>query len=336
MYKIYNFEDKNNLLLESVKKMDWKRGLPGGWLTYGPPRQVTGYGDGSLYKDSGKRYGKYWKYTAWSASVPYTNTTAVVETVPLPKDFVETGIIREMRRALKDYGAEVDDSTGTGIWCNYYSSDEDYISPHRDNENYYQRNFQGEPLFVSLTLFEDGSSTSEKLARFQIKKTDSWETVELKHLTMLVMSGDVEHRVLKPKINSFRPRYNITFRTPVKRTNDIIKNFRFFSNFGRYYRKTYLLYVPKIVFPKEKPELGEKLKYYRDENKAVSENGKVFPTISDNSNYEKVLKGHSLFGPIFLSLNTEVDRKKLVQKIGGSNPPGTTTNQSLLVLLRSC
>ena len=27
MYRIYNFEDKNNEVLDSVRKFDWKRGL---------------------------------------------------------------------------------------------------------------------------------------------------------------------------------------------------------------------------------------------------------------------------------------------------------------------
>ena len=58
MYRIYHFEDKNNEVLDSVRKFDWMRGLPGGWLDYGPPRKVTGYGDGSLIRDNGKKYGK--------------------------------------------------------------------------------------------------------------------------------------------------------------------------------------------------------------------------------------------------------------------------------------
>ena len=32
MYRIYHFEDKNNEVLDSVRKFDWTRGLPGGWL----------------------------------------------------------------------------------------------------------------------------------------------------------------------------------------------------------------------------------------------------------------------------------------------------------------
>ena len=39
-----------------------------------------------------------------------------------------------------------------------------------------------------------------------------------------------------------------------------------------------------------------------------------------------------MFGDLFLTLNIELDRKELLKSIGGSNPPGTTTTQSLYIL----
>jgi len=334
MYKIYKLEDKKGKIIKEVRKFDWKRDLPGGWLDYGPPRKVTGYGDGSLIDSKSVQYGKCWKFTSWSGSVPYTNTTCVTKTKKIPQSFLDTGILNEVRKSLKLFKGKVDDSTGTGLWCNYYESPTDHISAHKDNENYYERNFENEPIFVSLTLYEDEKTKKENLARFQIKKDGKWETVELEHLTLLVMSGEIEHRVLKPLSKKFRKRYNITFRTPVKRTKDIIKNFRFFSNFGRYYRPTYILFVPDLVFMKDLPKEMEKVKYIRDKNIAVK-NSKEYKIINDKSNYTKVLKRHSQYSQIYLIRNLNLSREELLKQIKPkeNNPPSTTTNLSLLVLL---
>ena len=59
MYQIYNFGDEKNELIETVRNFEWTRDIPGGWLKYGPPRKVSAYGNGSLYKDNGKKYGKF-------------------------------------------------------------------------------------------------------------------------------------------------------------------------------------------------------------------------------------------------------------------------------------
>lgn len=339
MYRIYDFEDKRNELVTSVRKFDWTRGLPGGWLDYGPPRQVTGYGDGSLIRDSGERYGKKWNLTAWSASVPYTNMTAVTETHPIPNHFLKTGIMREVREALKNFGAMVDDSTGTGIWCNFYDKDEDLISAHKDDENYYERNFENQPLFVSLTLYDDKDLGVKNLARFQIKEKGEWMTIPLPHLSLLVMSGNVEHRVMKYTGKNFRKRYNITFRTPVSIKDDVVKNFRFFSNFGRYYRKTYLLFVPDNVFTEELPKQKEILVFFPYKDHAMATGGKVFETLGDGSKYCKVLYAHSkIDGEVLISRNLDLDRDELMEKIrrkfkSGEKAPNTTTNHALYIML---
>jgi len=340
-YKIYHFEDDKNELLESVRKFDFLRGLPGGWLEYSPPRKVIGYGDGSLYTDEGKKYGKYWKNTSWSGSTPATQTTAVCKTGAIPSHFLKTKILKGVRDALRDFGADVDDSTGTGLWCNYYTQEGDIISGHKDDENYYQRNFGNQPLFVSLTLFEDGKIGEEDVARFQIKEGDNWKQVNLSHLSLLVMSGGIEHRVMKYLGNKFRKRYNITFRTPIKREEDIIKNYRFFGNFGRYYRKTEMLFVPPKCFKNPENVKSGSLTYDRNKNICVSNSGKEYKMISDGSYYEKVLKGHSRFNDkLQIILNPigntrkemmEVIRKKYGKQV--SNPPGSTTTVSLILMM---
>lgn len=340
MYQITYLKDDKKDLIRSVRKFDWRRNLPGGWLTYGPPRKVTGYGDGSLYADDGTKYGPTWGYTAWSASVPFSNSTAVTKTKAIPKDFLCTGIHKKIRKALKQFGAKVDDSTGTGLWCNYYDRRSDLISSHTDDENYYERNFKDEPLFVSLTLYEDEDEGLENLARFQIKLEDGWRTIKLPHLSLFVMSGAIEHRVLRNlDSQKFRKRYNITFRTPIKREEDIIKNFRFFSNFNRYYRPTYMLCVPPNVFSKEIPKEGVKIRYDREDNKGYYRK-QVFSIIKDNSNFYKVIREHSKFGQIFLMLNRDINRADILDQLKAkynftSKPPNTTTTQALYVLYKN-
>ena len=334
MYQLYMYKGNEKELMKSVKNFDWKRGVPGGWLDYGPPRKVTAYGDGSMYTNGGKKYGKCWKYTSWAASVPYTNTTAVTKTKPIPEDFIKTNILKEVRESINLYGGEVSDCTGTGIWCNYYESNQDLISSHTDDENYYQRNYQDQPLFASLTMYEDGQKHINNLSRFQIKTSSGWQDVYLPHLSILVMSGSVEHRVLKfPKNKPFRKRYNITFRTPVSINEDVIKNFRFFSNFGRYYNLVYMCFVPTKVFKDKIPEFLQLLKYNLKTNKADKYN-----IIDDGSNYQKVIVNNAKLGPLYLMRNMELDRKLLKEEISkkygtASNPPNTSTNHSLFILL---
>lgn len=339
MYHLRDIEDKKGTILKAVKDFNWSRGLPGGWLTYGPPRKVTAYGDGSLYTDEGKKHGQCWKKTAWSASVPYSNSTAVTKTQAIPSSFLRTGILKNVRDALREYGASAGDHSCTGLWCNYYDKPTDMISAHKDDENYYERNYENQPLFVSLTLYEDQSTQIKDLARFQIKKGDKWHDVNLPHLSLLVMSGGVEHRVLKPRGGKFRKRFNITFRTPIKREDDIIKNFRFFSNFGRYYLPTFMLYVPANVFVDKMPKPGAILPY-NSQNNICSYRNKIYKIIKDDSNFYKVIREHSRMAKICLSLNCDLDRDTLLENIykkygSAQRPPNTSTNHALYVLINN-
>jgi len=233
----------------------------------------------------------------------------------------------------------VGDVSCTGIWCNYYDKPNDTISPHKDDEDYYDNNFKKEKLFVSLTLYEDEDLSTKNLARFQIKPEKEWVGVSLPHLSLLVMPGGIEHRVLKYIGGGFRKRYNITFRTPIKREMDPIKNYRFFSNFGRYYKKTKLLYVPEKVFVKDKPKSGEKLKFDKEKYIAVGKSGKKYELIKDNSNYELVIKEHGKFGGMELEINDkDLNRENLIEKIReryplSKKPLPTTTKTSLKLIL---
>ena len=302
--KVYPLIDEDGKIMEGVRKLDWRRDIPGGWLTYGPPREVCGYGDGSLYTDEGKKYGERYKETGWAGAIPLNQSTLVTKTDPLPKNLVKTTLMKQLRDCLRDYGANVDDNSCTGMWCNYYSIRSDSISAHTDDEDYYERNYRGEPLFVSLTLYEDEKKDIKDLARFQIKKDGKWADVKLPHLSLLVMSGGVEHRVMKLTSKmKFRKRYNITFRTPVKREVNIIKNYRFFSNFGRYYKIPYKLYIPE-----EEPKYDAIIEKYDD---------------------------------LEIVLNKDVTRKSILEKIrkmgyvSGKGAPSTTTTMSLYILYRS-
>lgn len=298
--KLYPLENKDQILKE-VRKLDWKRDIPGGWLKYGPPREVCAYGDGSLYTDDGKRYGPKYKETAWAGAIPLNRSTLVVKTKPLPKDLISTGIMKQLRDCLRDNNLRVDDSSCTGMWCNYYNRPTDSISPHTDNENYYQK----PTYFVSLTLYEDESDSLENLARFQIREDDKWKTINLPHASLLVMSGAIEHRVIHNKKNSpFRKRYNITFRTPVRMDEDLIKNYRFFSNFGRYYCTPYKLYFP----------------------------------FEQKSKHQELI---DRFGKLVIKDNLAINRQDILEAIKEgkfpvkSLPPSTTTNMALYILFKN-
>ncbi len=303
--KLYSLHDPENKILEGVRGLDWTRNIPGGWLKYGPPREVCAYGDGSLYRDNGKKYGPRYKETAWAGAIPLNQSTLVTKTKPLPSSLMKTDLMKQLRDCLRDYGAQVDDTSCTGMWCNYYNQPTDNIAPHKDDENYYDRNYKKHPLFVSLTFYEDESDSLENLAKFQIKdKENKWEQVKLPHASLLVMSGDIEHRVLKPGKNKFRKRYNITFRTPVSREDDLIKNYRFFSNFGRYYRIPYKLYIPRM-----------------------KEDGL--------DKYEQIVESFSHLVDLKVVYNKDLDRNKiLMSNHSKSRPPSTTTTMALYILFK--
>jgi len=336
LYKIFPVPDDGSLI-HAVRKIDWKRGLPGGWLEYSPHRRVAAYGDGSLYTDKGQRYKDLvrWKLTAWSGSVPFSDTTVVTKAKAIPNRLVKTGIIEFLREKMRECNIEVSDITGTGIWCNYYDERGDYISEHTDDENYYQQ----PPYFASLTLYEDEQPGEENLAHFQIKEKEKWIDVPLYHASLLIMSGGVPHRVKPQKAKDiFRKRYNITFRTPISQHVDLVKNYRFFSNFGRYYRKTYLIFVPKTVFLDKKhiPKENSGMKYDREKNIAVDhEDGEIY-SIKDSGNAYNVLQAHSKFGPVRLMLNLDITKQRRTEMIGkNSRPPATTTDMALVLMRNS-
>ena len=340
MHQIYEFTEWRDFLKvphqqfsQLVRKFDWKRGLPGGWLVYAPPRQVTAYGDGSLYNEEGRASKKRYNYTAWRASTPASYCTAVAKTAPLPKKFITSGIMKAMRHFLAQNDVMVNNATCTGMWCNYYSEPNDNISGHTDDEDYYVRNRGDDTVFVSLTLYEDEEFGDHNLARFQIKKDGKWQEVALPHLSLLIMNGSCEHRVLKPQKDKFRPRYNITFRSPVSCQIDIIKNYRFFSNFGRYYRPTVLLYVPPKAFINLPPKNKKLL--YKGKFVAQDKKGKKYKLNTEDNYTTKTIKFFSDFSPVELQLNQEAKRETLLTYLGVTSSPATTTNQALIVLLKA-
>ena len=340
MHQVYTFSEWRDYLdiphekfTQLVRNFDWHRGIPGGWLVYAPPRQVTAYGDGSLYDDKGRAIGKKYNYTAWRASTPASYCTAVTKTAPLPKKFITSGIMKAMRQLLIKNGVMVNNATCTGMWCNYYSQPEDNITAHTDNEDYYARNKDNDTVFVSLTLYEDEDFEEYNLARFQIREKKDWEWLSLPHLSLLIMNGGCEHRVLKANKNNFRPRYNITFRTPISYHIDIVKNYRFFSNFGRYYRQTILLYVPSKAFinpPKKHVKV-----YYKGLLTAQDKDGKKYKLNLNNSYTAKTIKFFSNFAPLELQINQDLNRENLLNDIGIRKAPPTTTNEALMILLKS-
>ena len=350
--RLHILEDPENKILKAVRKFHWNKFIPGGWLDYGPPRMVTGYGDGSYYTDDGVKYGFNYGETAWAASIPISTATAIAETKAIPASFLKTGILHRVRSSLKQYGAKVGDHSGSGLWCNYYSERTHRIAAHRDNENYYERNFKNEPLFVSLTLYEDGNCSLDNLARFQIRETNGdWKTVELPHLSLLVMSGNIEHRVLESvKSKPYRKRYNITFRNPIRYDDDLIKNYRFFSNFGRYYRKPFGIYFPSNLDDKQVDKLKRsynkidngygtygKMIYKQD---GISCFHKFWPQFCKFINYPYNWQPQSptpkeIRNNLLKILDETLQQRNYsdIFKSDGKRPAKTTTNMALVILL---
>tara|TARA_Y100000748_G_scaffold271444_1_gene244741 strand:- start:38062 stop:39102 length:1041 start_codon:yes stop_codon:yes gene_type:complete len=335
MISLHALHDPKNKIVKSVKKFDWNRFIPGGWLDYGPPRAVTAYGDGRYYTDDGVPYGFKYGFTAWAASIPISTATTIGVPAPIPRQFLKTGILRSVRASLREYGAKVADHSGTGMWCNYYSERSHRISAHTDSEDYYERNFENEPLFVSLTLYEDGKKSLDNLARFQIRKENGdWTTIELPHLSLLVMSGNIEHRVLESvKSKPFRKRFNITFRTPVRYDYDIVKNYRFFSNAVRYYRKPFSICFPPNLEDKKKNKL---LQSYKKISGRVDWSEICFSDAISDFTDENNLSSKQIRTNLLEVLDEFLQKPKYRGfKRDGKRPAKTSTNMALVVLLKN-
>ena len=288
----FNVDDTNVMDLV-INKLQYSTGPPGGRLTYTPPRMVSTYGKGK------------WERTSWTAGQQCRNISAVAEPRPIPDSVFSSGLMNSVKRSITECGGEVTDETATGLWCNYYSSLTHHIAAHTDAEPYYALN-SGQtklPLFVSLTVYKDGKylTSPNCLARFQIKTANKkWITVALPHMSLLVMSGTTEHRVLKPlKKQIFRQRYNITFRTPVSYATDPLGNYRFFANCNRYYN-----FASKLVIHVDSVNCDKIEDFSLDvaDNKYKNESGTEVKVPKLSETTEFAIRQHTFIRPKYMQL----------------------------------
>lgn len=236
-YNLDDLFDKNVVdEFENYLKTDtWLQGLPGGFVSNSPKRQVNAYGDGSCYDDCGNLVQIGLSKTYWTAKMSQGNITLVSKPKKLPDSFVN--MIPTLRSTFKnDFDANITPNTFNIAVCNYYTQPDMHIAAHTDDNVWYPSECSKGPVFASITFYPHGTPTS--LARFQIKKDGKWIDVPLKHRSLLIMPSGIEHRVLKYKqkdIPEFKPRINITFRSTYQRSDNILMNAMAISNHTRYY-----------------------------------------------------------------------------------------------------
>ena len=211
----------------------WLQGVPGGFCTNSPKRLVTAFGDGG------------YDTTHWTAKVSASSVTLHTKPNKMPDQF--SAMIPYLKTVFKDTfpSAVFTDSTFSIAICNYYTEPDMYIAAHTDDNVWYPRECDQGPVFASLTLYPKGEP--KQLARFQIKKDDTWEQVNLPHRSLMIMPSHIMHRVQpykKRDIPFFKPRINITFRSTYQKTDNPLLHKLAISNHARYYS------VPNsITFP---------------------------------------------------------------------------------------
>lgn len=237
---IYNLDDLGKGLVdefeEYLKSDMWLEGIPGGFVTNSPKRQVNTYGDGTSYDNKKNIVEEGWKKTYWTAKMNQNNVTLESKPKKLPQEFLN--LVPKLRSLFK---VSYEDSNITpntfniGV-CNYYTKPDMHIAAHTDDNVWYPRECSEGPVFASITLYPYG--TPEKLARFQVKEDGNWIDVPLKHRSVLIMPSNIEHRVLKYKKSDekyFKPRINITFRSTYSKKDNVLMNAMAVSNHTRYY-----------------------------------------------------------------------------------------------------
>ena len=246
---LYNLDDLGKEVVdrfeEFLKNDMWLEGIPGGFVTNSPKRQVNAYGDGTSYNNNKQVVEEGWDKTYWTAKMSQNNITLESKPKSLPQEFLN--LVPKLRKLFKVSYEDANITPNTfniGV-CNYYTKPDMYIAAHTDDNVWYPRECGEGPVFASITLYPHG--TPEKLARFQVKEDGKWIDVPLKHRTVLIMPSNIEHRVLKYKKSDekyFKPRINITFRSTYSRKENVLMNAMAVSNHTRYYGTP-----SKLIFP---------------------------------------------------------------------------------------
>lgn len=110
---------------------------------------------------------------------------------------------------IKQCVEEKTNQTFNSCLLNYYSTGEDGMGWHSDNENELGRN----PVIASVSLGAE--------RKFSFKHNDTKEKLDLQlnNGSFLLMAGEIQHywkHALPKSKNVFQPRLNLTFRTIIK------------------------------------------------------------------------------------------------------------------------
>ena len=217
----------------------WNNKMPGGLVTNFPQRLVNTFGDGSNVNEKGELYGNKWTSTFWTAKQTQNNVSLETKTEPLPECLIN--IIPLLRKHLKNIypQAIINDNTFTIAVCNNYIDPNMTISAHTDDQEWYPPTINDNPIFASLTFYPDGKPIRDKYySRFQIKE-DKWKDIKLEDNSIMIMSANTPHRVLKYKkkdIEYFKQRINITLRCTYDLSKNPLMNYISIANHSRYYK----------------------------------------------------------------------------------------------------
>ena len=204
---VLNIEQLENIIsdkqLNDVREFfinsKWNNKMPGGFVTNYPQRLVNTYGNGMCINNEGELYGHKWDTTYWTSKQTQNNVSLETKTEALPECLLN--IIPLLRNHLeKEYPeAIINDNTFSIAVCNNYIDPSMTISAHTDDQEWYPPTINGSPIFASLTFYPEGKPIKDKYySRFQIKK-DKWEDVKLEDNSIMIMSANIPHRVLKHK-----------------------------------------------------------------------------------------------------------------------------------------
>lgn len=245
----YFHDDLVDCFIREMYNTKWNYGIPGGFLTNQPKRQVMAFGNGSAINNEGGLYGESWPTTYWTSKMNQSNVTLETDTVEMPIALrrLVPGLRNLFQKTFVD--AKLTDNTFSICVANYYSDPSMNIAAHTDDNIWYPRECENGPVFASITLYPEGSPESEPAySRFQIKTNNAWKTIPLKHESILIMPSNIEHRVVghtKKMIPHFRPRINITIRSCYPIMENPLMNAMAVANHTRYYRLPKSIYYPE-------------------------------------------------------------------------------------------
>ena len=257
-YKLSDHLDQTTLdnLTTFVDNINWKHGIPGGFVTNTPNRQVATYGDGSEISDTGEIVSPGWDKTYWTSKISQSNTTLETPTNTLPLELRSIiGRIRQLfLRQFENANATL--NTFTLAVCNYYTDPDMTICAHTDDNVWYPNDTEFGNVFASFTFYPHGEPEKDDCyGRFQIKVDGKWTDLKLAHNTVTIMPSNIEHRVMaytKKMKPFFKPRINITLRSTFSRRINPLMNVMAVANHNRYYNVPTSLYLPTDIIDSEK------------------------------------------------------------------------------------